>query len=682
MAETRVCRLPPIAARMISWAGHAALGMALVLFCLIAGEAHAGNDPLKSYRYGYEAGDKASGVTDLVVSDDFSCNADGTTSGTLFVNQMCEAAGLLGVFANVVCRVENLFGTILGLVYCAVQNAIIEPLLALFTLYVTLYGALVILGMVGHSFTEAISRVFKIALVSAIALNADIAIGVGYKFYISAAQTTVAIVFDTFDPDSGNLYETNPAMADMIAGGYMASPYNEDETKRLRSGEHWLEGIDATIHKIIGFFVQGGIGFVIVMAALFVLMPPMFFIVIYLMLSIIKAFAQAIIGYLLALLGITFLFTVAPIFVSFALFRVTAGWFEVWLKHLAGFTIQLMIVFMFLMFMLMVDLVTFFQSIGGLIRQYQHVFSFGFIYVPMNVYTLCRVRRDGPDEMSGDIKYFRFNQYGIMSDQEGSRYEGFPQCIPEYTLENLPPQLSPEQVEQLRETINEIRDDTGETPGLDQLPEGLQVVHQIIDKANQDLKIPFMELITTTDLIFFLLVRFIVVIILTYLLDRFMKKVPHMAAYLAGSSFSGRLGGGENEAGEAPGLQDTNDFGGLDSAYAKFKAASLRDGNYPRGFIRSAPLRFARGLGAAVGGAGQGMLRKSLVNAGNLGLRNDLRKELAESPEILESQREGLFAPSRGDGFGKPGGLYHPGGRGGRVLPSNFKGHRRSRRGM
>lgn len=636
----------------------------VVMLCILCGaEPAAAADAIQNYQYGYDDSEATSGLTDLEFTENFACNADGSTSGTLFVNPQCEADGLMGVFANVICRIENLFGTILGLVYCAVQSAIVEPLLALFTLYVTVYGAMVILGMVGHTFAEAITRVMKIALVSAIALNADIAIGVGYKFYISAAQTSVGVIFDVFDTEGGGgIYEENPAMQEMIAGGYMASPNHADESQRLRSGEHWLEGIDATVHKILGFFVEGGVGFIIVLAGLFVFMPPLFIIVIYLILSIFKAFAQAIIGYLLALLGITFLFTVAPIFVSFALFRVTAGWFEVWLKYLASFTLQLMIVFTFFMLMLMIDLVTFFQNIGLMVRQYQHIFSFGFLHIPVNVYTLCRVKREGgnPD---GEIIYYRFDNTGQLSEVEAAgKYAGFPTCVEDYTIGDVIPSLATGPVpgyndqrppipldedaaDQMRELANDVRGGDVEIPDGDQIPPGYDLIEKIINDFNHDLKIPFFELLGTSDLIFFLLVRFLTVIVLTYLLDSFMKNVPNLASYLAGTDYSGRLGGGENAVGESAGVQDAADFGGVDTGFARFKQAAFGGGMYQRGFIRSAPARFAAGMRAGVSGAGAGMRNKAFVNAGNLGLRSDLREEMALSASIREERKLGMHTP-------------------------------------
>jgi hypothetical protein len=671
----------------------------LYLLCLpltahaAGGPPNQYNDP--GYQYGVdwdpETGGGAgsattSGINDLTLNT-FECQADGTTQGTLFVNPQCNASrGLFGLFANVVCRVENIFGAILGLVYCAVQNAILEPLLALLTLYVTVYGAMVLLGMVPHTFGEALTRIFKIGIVAAIALNAEIAIGVGYTFFITLTQTTISIVFELFTPD---FVASNTVMADMIQAGYQSSPTNPDASRRLYLGENWMQNLDYVTHRIIGFFMKGGVGFAIVMVGLFFLMPPLFLIIVYLLISILKSLATAVIGYLLALLGITFLFSVAPIFVSFALFRVTSGWFDAWLRNLFSYTLQMMVVFVFLMIMIMIDIVSFFQQVGGMIRVYQNVFSFGWLMKPNTVFTLCRVEREG-GLRSGEIIYYKFTVDGTPGNEIGNQYEGFPRCIPEYDLRailsgdfsNLPPGLSQEQMEEIIDAVDGVKNGDIPLPNADgsNTPSGLETVSQIIQKANEDLKIPFMELITMTDLIFFLLVRFLSLIVLTYLLERFMRKVPHMASQLAGTGFAGRLGGGEQEPGDAPGLQQTNDFAGVDTGFAKFKQAAFKDGYYPRGFIRSGPSRFAQGVVAGIGGMGQGMLRSSIQRAGSFGLTNEMRRELLADQSVLESQREGLFAPTRG-GIGRPEGIYSAGGRGSGELPSTIRRRRRSRYG-
>lgn len=689
-------------------------GLVFIALCVVffttafAGPAHAGGqfnvqDPNYEFGVGYDEESGAisntattSGVGDLEMDGDYTCNDDGSTSGYLFINPQCDASrGLFGVFANVVCRIENLFATMLGLVYCAVKSALLEPLLALFALYVTVYGAMVILGMVPHTFGEAITRVLKIGAVAALALNADIAIGVGYTFFISLLQATVGIVFDLFTPD---YISEHQSMQDMIQAGYISSPTNPDESLRLYTGSNWMQNLDYTTHRVIGFFVSGGKGFAIVMIALFFLMPPLFLLIIYLMISILQTFATAIVGYLMALLGITFLFTVAPIFVSFALFRTTAGWFDTWLKHLLSYTLQIMVIFVFLMFMVMVDIVSFFQQVGGMVRNYPHTSAFGRIIVPIpNVYTLCRPERDGPNGRTGELVYYKFTVDGVPGGEIGNQYEGFPRCIPELDLREiltaaangsslnanqLPPGMTPDQVQKLIDAIDGVKAGDIDVPNLgDDLPSGLDAIEQILIKENEKLKLPFFELLTTTDLIFFLLVRFLCIIALTYLLERFMRKVPHMASQLSGTGFAGRLGAGEQEPGDAPGVQNPGDFAGLQTGFAKFKKTAFGDGYYQRGGLRSAPSRFARGIAAGLGASGQSMMRQSLIRGGNLGMSGDVRRELLEDQSILESKREGLFAPSGRSGIGRPDGIHHPGGRGGRELPKTSQAQRRSRHG-
>lgn len=690
------------------------LALVIVALCLlIPNAAHAGNiyDETynqSQYEYGVDWDSETgggtgsavtSGVNDLdLESGGFACLAGGASTGTLFVNEQCNMGrGAFGVFANVVCRVENVFATMLGLVYCAVSNAILDPLLALFVLYVTVYGAMVILGMVPQTFAEATVRILKIGAVATIALNADVAIGVGYKFFISMTQVTIQIVFDIFTPD---FVENNSAMANMIQGGYMNSPNNPDMSRRLYVGDNWMMNLEYTTHRIFGFFMNGGIGFLIVMALLFIFAPPVFFMLCYLLISLIKTMATAVVGYLLALLGITFLFTVSPIFVSFALFRTTSGYFDAWLRNLFSYTMQIMVIFVFLMFTVMIDIVSFFQSVGSMVRHYEYVFNFGWFFSPFNIFTTCKPERDGAQGMYGEIVYYKFAIDGTNSDEVGNIYEGFPRCIPKYDLmeilsgnmgyrggsfagEPYPPGLTQEQIDDIVEAMDGIRAGTIEIPrGGEDMPAGLEIVDQIIRKANEDLYYSFTEMVADVELMSFFMVRMLVIIVLTFLLNRFMGKIPHMASQLAGTGFAGRLGGGEHEPGDAPGVQgDTRDFGGLDTGFAKFKEAAFASGDhYPRGFIRSAPARFAAGMAAGVGGMGRGMMRRSLSRAGSLGLSADVRREMMEDQSILESKREGLFAPTR-SGIGRYDGVYHPGGRPGRPR-GGLGGPRRSRRGI
>lgn len=667
--------------------------LAVLWLAILPLPAHA--EPLgdPGYKYGVdwdpesktgEGSATTAGVTDLEVGDTYVCHADGTTEGTLFINPQCVASrGFFGMVANVICRVENVFGTIMGLVWCAVSSAILNPLLAFLTLYVTIYGVMVVLGLVSQTINEAIVRIVKIGIVAAIALNADVAIRVGYMFFISLTQVSVQIVFDLFTPD----YVQEGTMAELIEGGYISSPTNPDESRRMYTGVEWMHSLDYTTHRIFGFFTSSGPGFFIVMLGLLIFAPPLFLLLVYLILSIFKAFATAIIGYLLALLGITFLFTVSPIFVCFALFRVTFSWFESWLKNLFSYTIQIMIVFIYLMFMVMLDIVSFFQQVGSMVRSYDYWWKFGWFFKHLSPVTLCRVKRDG----EGKIIYYKFNIDGTSSDVvANSSHEGYPQCMPEYDLikvirersrdpADFPPGLTPEQMDEIFRVMD---DEDIQLPNNaeDDLPSGLDTIAGIFEKANEDLKIPFFELIfSTPDLMGFLLTRFFAVIILTYMFERMMKKIPHTASYLAGTGFAGRLAGGDQDPGEAAGVQNPRNFMGLETGFARFKETAFGKNDNFRPGVLGMPQRLAAGVVAGVGGMAHGMRRNMFGRLSSLGLSYDVRSEVSEDVQLKEQQRMGYFEDPGKTGTGRfPA---HPGGRTGRARPFPYGSGRRSRYG-
>ncbi|MBM3617930.1 MAG: hypothetical protein FJX23_05220, partial [Alphaproteobacteria bacterium] len=177
----------------------------LAFFCLFLFATPQSADAGTIRNYDYVDGDgKAVAQTNvehgtIEVRDTYVCNDDGTTSGVLFVNPNCETTGILGIFSQVACRVENVFGTAMGLVYCSIYSAIMQPFVALLGLYVTIYGAAVVLGLKRATFRNATMHIMKMALVAGFVLSSTTTIQVGYKFYVQMTQTTASILFESFD---------------------------------------------------------------------------------------------------------------------------------------------------------------------------------------------------------------------------------------------------------------------------------------------------------------------------------------------------------------------------------------------------------------------------------------------------------------------------------------------------
>lgn len=659
----------------------------ILAFWLLALPAFASAPPgeLNDYRFApsTEAVTSTGGAVDIGISENFACDG-GSPSGELFINPQCNATGALGLFANVVCRIENLFGNVLALMYCAVQEAIVPPFLALLTLYVIIYGALVILGMVPHRLGEALMRVAKIGLVAVIALQADVAIRVAYTFYLSAAQTTISAVFSVFDDGQ---YQDHSEYQAMLEGGYILSPDYEDPSRRLYTGEHWMEGFDHVFNNVVNTLIAAGPLLITTLVILFFVCAPLFFMVVHLVISIFKALAEAIVSYLIALLMITLLFCLAPIFVSFALFRFTAGFFETWLKHLASYTLQMMIVFAFLMIMIMVDIFTFFAQVGDLFRSYAYDMQFGFLHKREVIPTLCRPVRDGPDKHTGNIVYYKFHT--IAPDDHGSHvsdnesdmgpFGGFPKCIPEYRVDevwgaralpdhlagdvHMPPKLSRKQInDMIQDNRNYCESspcynlESGPFSGecrarKDALSSGdltcgeiarehtYNIIQQEVADANNNLHLPFMELVRTSDLIGFLLVRLLVVIILTWQLERFLKIVPGLAGHLAGTGFAGRLGGGEVEGADLM----SHDKLDMETGFERFKASALKDGSKYRGSATG----FVMGIGAAIAQSGRRTIARPSRFAARFGATSEVRGEASASNSIREERLKGTFGTSK-----------------------------------
>ncbi|MCH2546409.1 MAG: hypothetical protein MK052_02200 [Alphaproteobacteria bacterium] len=313
-----------------------------------------------------------------------------------------------------------------------------------------------------------------------------------------------------------------------------------------------------------------------------------------------------------------------------------------------------MIVFMYLMMMVMLDIVGFFQQVGTMVRSYGEVYFFGWLIFPKTIFTLCRPERSGPEGMSGDLLYFLNTIDGTPGNQPGNQYEGFPRCIEEYdlaailqgTASKYPANLDQGQMEILRDAMDAVSaDPTILLPGEDFL-RGHEAVAAIVEKANNDLILPFTEMITTTDLIFFLMVRFIVLIALTFLLEQFMRKIPHTAARLAGVNYAGRLAGGEVGPQDMPGAQKGDAFDGVNVGLARFRKTAFGEGNYPRGFIRSAPRRFRDGVVAGVTGGMKHNVSKTIRDSGDLGINRNMRMETKRDANYMEQVRMGNIRPN------------------------------------
>lgn len=228
------------------------------------------------------------------------------------------------IFSSTVCQVETLIGELMGEMWCNISTAIAEPLAGLLTLYVIIFAIAFAVGMEQLSAGEVGKRMVKIMLIWVFATQSEYALGIMFQFYmwlikdgiaivmtgVSGSNMTSAHVLHNLDLMVSTIFYTN----DFSGGGRLATFMTGAVTLAAMPGGAFL-----------GSVIMGMAGM-----TMFV-------------------FARTILTYLIAIIIVVFYLSMGPIFLSCALFKVTQRTFQNWLMSLAGFALQPVLIFAYLM---------------------------------------------------------------------------------------------------------------------------------------------------------------------------------------------------------------------------------------------------------------------------------------------------------------------------------------------
>jgi hypothetical protein len=240
--------------------------------------------------------------------------------------------------------------------------------------------------------------------------------------------------------------------------------------------------------------------------------PPVAIFLILMVILYIGLYARALLGYLTALVLISFLFVLAPLFVSFSLFKATEKLFQQWIKYLITYSLQMIIVFAFLAMLEMVPVGTFFLNITNLLKEYDTTYRIWFIPWPVHACGICD---------PGTINPTAANLLSTTSPLA---------CKPATTA--------------LAGEVLSRPDSTGSnTYSVIQLPDLLQ--HQ--------------------DFIAFLLAEIVALWLIGYVMEDFLKKAPDIAKEIGGLPMALVLGGKSALGGAQP------NYVGMDSIEAGFQ---------------------------------------------------------------------------------------------------------------
>ncbi len=298
--------------------------------------------------------------------------SNGSTDASKSVTKSTAAAND-SIFGKVLDTFRQTVGGIMSTMYCGFTGALKSTLQVALTVFVAVFGIAVATGMSNLTVKEAGILLFKVALIWAFASTADYSIGIGYKFFVNVATEGSNIVLGAMVPDKPVVgYETpNLSNPDAVITGGVGSIVGSNQQNTTKIPPWCLV-------------------YVIALALLLLLFMPL--IIIFVMIMIIQyigMYTRCLVGYLTALVLISFLFILTPLFVSFALFRTTEPLFQQWIKYLTTFAIQMIVLFGFLALLALIPLGAFINEILSLLRDYDETYGHWLLSFPFHFCGVC-----------------------------------------------------------------------------------------------------------------------------------------------------------------------------------------------------------------------------------------------------------------------------------------------------
>lgn len=246
------------------------------------------------------------------------------------------------ILSRVMCTVETKLTGAASMMYCGVADAIKRPLALAIILYMTIFGFTVALGITKLTFGDAVVRGIKISLVWVTATQAQYGISLLYQFFVGIVREGVRMI--TRFPVWGTASSTGVQGVNECPGA---------------EGVGTFLNISELTGNLLGVGAEnGGAGGMMGVLMHFILTDPgmgLIGVILFLVAAyyLAAAFLRVVMAYLLALVVIAFLVSLAPIFIMLALFNQYATfreYFDNWVNTLASHAVQPIFLFAVLFF--------------------------------------------------------------------------------------------------------------------------------------------------------------------------------------------------------------------------------------------------------------------------------------------------------------------------------------------
>lgn len=464
-------------------------------------------------------------------AENFSCSGDGKSQGKLYsTNASCPTTlSFDHIFSYFICNMEQLSSNLMGNMYCGMVTNLTPMVMAVMTLAVLVFGMGFTIGVIPATAREFQKFLIKVAFILAFATQSEYLIGYGYRFLVEGAREGIAIALSGLytapdgAPTTGNSSANVYAQLDGFLGRTMQFATDYVGTK-------WnsASGSNPCQNAIFA-----------VMAIMAIAFPPVFYLSLLIIGKIALTFIRAVFGYVYAIVGITFLLSLAPFFLSFYMFQATRQYFDKWLGYLISFSLQMVIVFAFLTFIVSIDVKNSSNSLPNIIVPVQETQETTSLRLPWQYCTLC--------------------EFEVL-DREGN-------VVPEGGYDNFIGQGK------LRCKANPNYSPTATDPSnrVNYTP-----IRALSAVAPQEGTAPDRNVQGT--LMKFAGTALLSLLVLAYIIDSILRFIPYFAQKIAGglASYAPQLGGGTSPSGVA-----TLDIPGLRNEGGEYRGVF---GSFERGF--------------------------------------------------------------------------------------------------
>jgi type IV secretory pathway VirB6-like protein len=321
--------------------------------------------------------------SDVTVGN-FSC-ANGAASGQLLVSgASCPTTLQIdNVFSFLLCNMEQLSGNILGHMYCGMIKELEPAVWAVATLAVIFFAISFTFGLTPATGREAIVFLLKIAFVTAFATNAEMLVKYGYTLLIGGIKEGIQMALEGMNVTGATTGSDSFKLLDEFM--YKLFQYATESVSATTSEDRCKNAVFAVI------------------ATMAVAFPLLAYLALALIARVVMTFIKAAFGYIYAIVGITFLLILAPLFVPFYLFKQTRPFCEKWIGFMVSFVLQMVLLFAFLAFILSLNVSSMVKNLPNIIMYQEQTPETTSFRMPWQYCTLCSFKVVDKNDVSKEL---------------------------------------------------------------------------------------------------------------------------------------------------------------------------------------------------------------------------------------------------------------------------------------